>query len=547
MKQNKKYLKWALLGVIAISFAINYSSIFDPKPDQNGDNFCYYFLGKNLSEGNGYILGYEPVPTPHLHFPPGYPFFLSVMMKIFPDNTSAMKVINGLLFLLSLFLLFRIIRKTAPRYGLLLAFLTCFLCTLHPTLLRWSTIMMSEMLYLAISLGIIAVCVDLDLEKLQKKEKKQLALLILLCILVFSTYFIRTMGVSVILAVVFSFAILAVKSFIKDAKDLKKWSTPLVVSTLIVLSLFAAKWSWDARNNKIAPSYSSTYSRNFMSKGGDSGVMETFDDWKKRIGTNLTSFVTYYIPQAIFKPAEAADMFYYDIKPNAFTWILGIFIITLMITGIICMSSARWIILLYLFITYGVLLLYQEQFAGLRYTVPVIPLLIFGILSGVVFVLDLIAGRFLKKNKETYVSLIVIILSMVLSNVLVKNQENIKQMAAVKSDMRYSDSHPYKQYIRASMYFTKAPSNYLVACRKPELFHYYSKYHHCINIPKSGTPEDVIKFLTNNKVDAVIIDCWFPHAYRVVLPAVIAYPEHFSVMEQFGDNNQPTYVLAFIP
>lgn len=546
MKVNKNLLRWGLLAVIAISFAVNFSSVFDSKLDRNGDNLCYYFLGRNLAEGNGYVLGYEAEPAPHMHFPPGYPVFISLVLKIFPDNTDAIKVVNGLLFLLSLCLLFRIIRKTLPKYALPIAFLTAFLCTLHPVLLRWSTIMMSEMLYLAVSMGIIAVCVDLDLPALWRREKKQIFLLLLLCVLVFCTYFIRTMGIAVIAAAALSFMIIALKHFVPGRSSLQRWLCPLAVSVLVILSFSAAKTSWDMRNHRINPDYAGSYTGTFLSKAGNSGKMESLDDWKERICTNLGSFVTYYIPQSIFHPGEADSMFYSDIKTSALSWITGALCLALMIFGIFYLSSAGWILLIYLVLTFGVLLLYQEQFAGLRYMVPVIPLLLFAFLAGIASVIDVVSSRFFKSRGQTIGIVALVLVSLVFGTGFKKDQKAVKQMAAVKSEFRYPDNDPYKQYILASSFFAKAPENYLVACRKPEIFYYFSKYHHCVRIPLSATPEEVLDFLERNKVDAVILDCWFPHAYRVIYPAVLKYPEHFSVLARFGDEQSPSFVLSFI-
>ena len=36
---EKGWVRWVLLGVIAICFTVNYCRIFDPKPDLNGENF----------------------------------------------------------------------------------------------------------------------------------------------------------------------------------------------------------------------------------------------------------------------------------------------------------------------------------------------------------------------------------------------------------------------------------------------------------------------------------------------------------------------------
>ena len=63
MKASSNALRWILLAVIAISFAINYAGIFDPKMDTNGDNYQYYQLAHSLARGDGYVTDFEPVQT----------------------------------------------------------------------------------------------------------------------------------------------------------------------------------------------------------------------------------------------------------------------------------------------------------------------------------------------------------------------------------------------------------------------------------------------------------------------------------------------------
>jgi len=74
--------------------------------DNNGDNIYYFALGKALSEGLGYSnsMGYEV--TPHNHFPPGYPYFVSKIIKVFGDNIETVKKANGFLMYGSVILLF---------------------------------------------------------------------------------------------------------------------------------------------------------------------------------------------------------------------------------------------------------------------------------------------------------------------------------------------------------------------------------------------------------------------------------------------------------
>jgi len=545
MRANRNILRWMLLLVVAICFVKNYSGIFDPKLDQNGDNFAYLFLGKNLADGNGYSMSFLPEKTPHLHFPPGYPVFVSMILRVLPDNISAVKVCNGLLLLLSLCILFRIIRKSSRKYGLLLAFLSTLLCAMNPTLLRWATIMMSEMLYMSLSLGIIAICMELEPEKLKHKDAKQIVLTVLLVLLVAATYFVRTMGITVIIAALISIIVLSIKAFIKNREDRNSWLAPLAVAALIAISLFIAKKSWDARNNSIVPNYAGSYTANFLNKSASDEKMTTLEDWSERVGINLSSFITCYIPNTLYNPEKATVIFYLDIKPTAWNWIVGVITILIMLFGLMYFSSVRVILLLYLLATFGVLMLYQEQYAGLRYMVPVIPIIVFAFIAGVVAVFSLLSEKLLRIKPEYVVVIASILTTSVLAFVFVRDQETAKLVASVKSEMKYSDDNAYKQYIMASIFFRNAPKDYIVACRKPEVFYYFSSYHYCVRIPFRATEEEVMEFFIKNKVNAVIIDNWMPHAYSTIYPAICKYHYMFRLIGQFGNPESPTMVYVF--
>lgn len=549
-KINKVLFHGLLLLIIGISFILNYLTIFDHKMDRNGDNYNYFVLARNLADGNGYVSDIGPQVEPHLHFPPGYPVFLSLFFRIFPDNTDALKILNGVLLFISLILLFRIIRKTTGKYGVLIAFTTCLLCTFNPVLLRWSTIIMSEMLYIAISLGIIAVCVDLDIQKLKERDIKHIMLFALLLILVSASYFVRTMGISLILATILALCIVGLKAFLKDKSSKSQWIIPLIIAGGIVLSFAASKTCWDIRNDKVASGYKSDYLNTFMNVTGNTGVMENFDQWKSRIGTNFKSFVAYYIPQSFFAPEDANFTLYFNAEITYKDWILGLLMIAVMVYGIMSMKKVNWVVLFYIIITFGVLMLYQEQYAGLRYMVPLIPLMIGAFVIGVVNIVLLLFERILKvKNAKVngfFCTITAALICYMLIPIFIENNNDNRLRAAIKTDLNYSDDDPLKPYILASQLFRDLPDNMIVSCRKPEIFYFNSNYRHSVPLPSSGTPEEVIEYFKSNKVDCVIIDTMFPTAYKVVMPAVYKYPNMFNLFQIKGNEDHPTYVALFM-
>ena len=548
MKANKNWIRWALLGIIAVSFVVNYCRIFDPKPDLNGDNFQYYLLAHSLAAGHGYVSEIGPVATPHMHFPPGYPAFMSLFLHLFPDNIVAMKILNGLLLLLSICLLFRIVRKTAGPLGLAIAFVSCLLCTVHPELLRWATIMMSEMLYLAVSLGIIALCIDLDVEKAFHGDRRNILRLVGLCLLVAFTYFIRTMGVAVVLAVALAFFVLAVKEWKKRKDTGRSWLRNLAVCGLVIASLVIAWEGWNIRNRVVMPEYQSDYLNNFKyTRQGEE--MNTLPLWSKRIGDNLRVFTAFFIPNSILQPDVASETLI-PVKTTVGGWILGILMIAVIIIGILSLKGISVLLIAYFLISFGVLMLYQEQYAGTRYFVPLLPLMLCALVAGLVQIADWVRRLWSRKPQHWLAYVILAAVLFIGYSDYVQRQAGDLNIASIKNYTKLPAENPLGQFVKASDWLkANSSQDVLVSCRKPEVFHFFSGYRHAIGFPISATPEEVITYLQENRVDAVIMDSWFPNAYRTLLPAVEQYPEHFQAVAQFGEGKEvnPTYVLAFKP
>ena len=93
------------LAIIVCVFVVNYLEIFDFKPDLNGDNVYYYALGRAIAAGKGYTNIMFLEETPHSHFPPGYPLFNAGIL-LFTHSYTALKIANGILFGLSILILF---------------------------------------------------------------------------------------------------------------------------------------------------------------------------------------------------------------------------------------------------------------------------------------------------------------------------------------------------------------------------------------------------------------------------------------------------------
>lgn len=542
--KGRKILHLVFIASLCVLFVYNYRALFDRKLDPNGDNISYFLLAKALSEGKGYVDLVPPTPVPHMHFPPGYPMFMSVFMHIFPDNIIAMKVINGLLFLLAVLLMFRIVRKISGG-NLWLAFAVCFVTLMHPSLLRWSVVMMSEMLYLVISFGIILVSLDLNVGIIftkGKKDRREVARFCLLCLLVISAYLVRTMGISVVLAAALAFGVTSLKALLK--KD-KSWVKPAAVATAVIVSLLIAHGGWSVRNQIVNPGYKNDYSSGFMYT--DKHEKMTPPLWGSRLKTNVSEYVSIWIPKGLLTPKEVIDHMQHP-NPTAKDWLVGILLLSTMLYGLWMLKKGRVMLISYLLVTFAVLMLYQEQYAGIRYFIPVLPLMFLGVLNGIYSLVSLLVKAFSKKEIIILPVAFVLLVSVLIVPTYVKGQEVYKNTASFDNYIDMNPKAPFANYVRAAEWLKEyAKDNVVVACRKPEIMYMYSGYKHSVRFPLRGEEKDILDFLKKTKTNIVVFDTWSKHAYTVILPVAKKHENAFPVLYATPNdiNNAPTVVSGY--
>ncbi len=553
---NARYTPYIFLFLIILFFVSNYSKIYDIKPDMNGDNIYYYSLGKALTEGKGFTNTMSFTESPHTHFPPGYPVFVAGIMKVFPANIEAIKIANGVLLCLSILLLFFLLKKLSG--NIILPMFTCLLCCMHSELLRYATIMMSETLFILLSIS--AVCMALSIEAEQLFSKKGWAdklTLLGLIICINYIYFVRTMGASVILAVIFYYGIVCIKQFIlylrnkkKEAHSLSTGNRKITIYYLIIFlvsfaSFAGTKYAWDLRNQHVGKT-DNDYIKDFNKKPKGE-TMETWKDWTERMQQNFGSYITKWIPVSILHIKE-------EDGSNPSDWFRGVGTALLLILGLIKLREGSLLLFLYIGATMGVLLVWPEQYGGLRYFLAIIPFFIFLFLNGLKECIEWGVKLLFKKTLpvlwQTACLLLFILIFMYPAYTRDLKEEQI--MAEYKSWKSGVGGMPLAEYISAIEWCAaNLPNSARIACRKPELFYLYSGGRKSIGFPQYGNPEEIFTFLNQSRVTHIIIDRWFRHGYVTIYPLIRQYyPDNFKGLCQIGgkkNNEPPTLVFEFNP
>lgn len=556
---NNKCLQYILAAIIVLFFISSYAGIYDVKPDLNGDNIHYFSLGKALSEGKGFtdIMSFEE--TPHTHFPPGYPVFVAGVMKFFSNSINAVKMANGVLLGISLLLLFFLLKKLSG--DLLLSFITCMLCSLHADLLRWSTIMMSEILFLLCTLSAIYLMLQIDIKTIFSK-KGRLDHLMLLALIFFMNYiyFVRTMGTSLILALIIYSGLLFIRQvyvFLKVRKSSQEqpYSSEIkrnvlkygLLTFILAFSFIGTKTVWDIRNRNVGK-MTNDYIGDFK-KSTNGQVMTTWQDWSKRVEKNFNSYLSKWIPNSIFYTS-----FDLNKKTTSGEMFRGICIAILLILGLIRLREGSLLLFLYLGATMAVLLIWPEQYGGMRYFITIVPFFIFLFLNGLKVFFGMIANVFKQKSSPIWQTVGVGVFTLIfMFPSYTKAIEQPRQMAKYKTWNAQLAGNAFAEYLSAVKWCAaNLPDTARIVCRKTEIFYLYSGSRKSIGFLQYGKPEDVYNQLVKNNATHVIIDHWFRHAYVTLYPLITTYyPEKFKLVCKFDGPNPkedtPTQIFEFNP
>ena len=120
--------------------------------------------------------------------------------------------------------------------------------------------------------------------------------------------------------------------------------------------------------------------------------MANWDDWKNRITDNFGSYLNKWLPNAILNTPYNLTA-----KSSGGEIFRGMLIAFLIIFGLIKLPKGGLLLFLYLGATMAVLLVWPEQYGGLRYFIAAIPFFIFLFFYGINAVI-LYLGKRRRKN-----------------------------------------------------------------------------------------------------------------------------------------------------
>ncbi len=490
--------------LLVFVFVLTYIYIYDSKLDLNGDNFEYINLAKSLIQGKGYALPYSNDFPPSNWFPPGYSSILAGIMLIMGTSISALKIMNGLLFLAGILIMYRLIITLYNNKAL--AFTLALLVTLNCGLLRFSTIIMSEIPYLFFSLLTFYYVIKLN-EEIPFYKSKYFYGVLLSSV---ATYYLRNIGIVLVAAIAMQWLLE------------KKWKQ----AGVYIIGFVLLYLPWIIRNSMLG--LKSRYVSTMMAANAwrpEQGELNT-------VGSFLDKMLTNFVDTVVKGFAEVVFPF---INPNEtpFIVLIGSVVLILTFIGAWKLKRYRTLFLFYLLGNIAIFLVWHEGNSS-RYVWPLAPFLTICLLGGVY---QVVVNLRKKQNKLAPHYLPYLLLPLAVLNAF-----GLKQIHAMAMEKDYEPA--YRNYFDMADYVKKLNNNQLmVACRKPGMFHYFSDGF-VTNYKDTESDRELITDLIDKKVDYLVLEkLGYSSVYRYLRPAVEKNQDLFQVV--YFKENPNTFLLKF--
>jgi hypothetical protein len=557
---NHRFLVVFYLFLISITFYKTYDRIFDKKVHLGGDNAGYYIYGKAMAKGVGYTAIHTKESPPGNHFPPGYSALIAGVMKVFDGKINTIKTANGFFMYAALFVLFFLFRALTKNIHL--SFVACLFAIYNFHLLEYSTIMMSEISFVLFSAISLLLFVLTDFEKTVYKNWK---FLLFILVLTFAFY-IRTLGISLVI----SFSLILLFQ--------KRWA---YVGTMVVCFFFLVL-PWQIRSANLG---SSPYIKQLVQKNPyrpELGPME-IGDWPDRVLMNVKRYLALEISNSVLpfetidykqavrqlkkeagtlqsqtdpatgkkkdvqkeltheeKLASAAKRGMPGAKVDVTTtdYIISLILLILMAIGLARLKDYKILIGLYLAGTFAILFLWPEAWFGIRFMLPVVPILIMLALHGVVQIPEYLSVLLKKKPPWILAIILPFIMFFTFYGKLDKRVDELETRAKGVYISKF------KNYFDIASWSNKnLPKDAIVACRKGQLFYLYGN-RWISGFRNTLDKEELIKILHDRGVTHVVLDqLGYASTSRYLYPAIKRYPAKFKVIHQL--KKPDTYIMEF--
>lgn len=509
-----RFSKYILIILVIISAALGLMRFNSLQLGASYDDAHYIILAESLSSGQGYQLINFPRPQMERAFPPGWPLLLAPFTFLYPGNYTILKLFSLFLWLASIPLTYKLFsrRIESPYLEIVTG-----LAALNPLLVGASVTVMSESAYLFFSLLALNI---LDSWNSAAEGKKDW-LVILIAATALFTQFIRTIGISLSIALVVTF--LLSRRFREAGLAIGVFLAGALLQTWINLS-----------------SGGSVISASYQSQVFNSPVIEKIG----QMGSNALGYFNEVLAGSLF-PIFGSKLtsFLSNYGLQNLPIILNAAIILLVIFGLMLSCKKIHTVELYFIIyIFGILAFWNPGVGSVkaRFLIPIIPFLYFYLMQGMNWVIVKLTRN--KHGPLRGISLGariaagaggIIALTLLARNLQDWRSPVMEQMTDLS--------------IGTSWVAENAPSDSIVMVNEP-VPAYVHVQRKTIGYPNAG--QDLEKYLNNQGIDYIVISpkLQSPRTTELdeftekqVLPILNSAPGKFVVMYASPEYNVTVY------
>jgi len=503
---------WICLGLILLG-ALCSNWLFNPELSIKGDDAVYVVLGMSWAQGSGNSIICQPGEPANTMVPPGYPLLLAPFLALSSDSWVPLKLLSAVLFLLSLPLIFLIIRNRSGQT--LLALGVAVLSAINLNLLDYSYRIMTEIPYLFFSLLGIWILGRALLAGANAMSRRNLIFLGGAILVLLFAYHVRSIGIVLPFALIFLLL-------------LRKQYRLVLLTVLLTLLLILP---WAIRNQTVGQGES--YIAQFLLKNPYDPTLGgiTAGGMLTRIISNIKTYGINIIPQALF-PSHSPLISIQSLPGILLP--LGVLATLLTILGFVHKVKKKITLLeIYTVLFLGICVLWPEVWSGMRFIVPVVPFVFYYFLVGVATLAGKLSSWSSPALGKSMISVIVIL--MVISSISGLN---------TASKRLHTYPPAWQNYFYAAQWCRdNTDQEDIFVARKPSLF-YLRARRQVLRYPYTTDHEEMMTFMAENGVDYVIVGHLSGTTGRYLVPAVQANSDKFQVVHMVENPN--TLVLQTI-
>ena len=510
---------WTILLVVAIAHLAIALPALSPAPHNGGDNAGYISLAHSLATGESYVEAWDPAELPHTKYPPFYPALLAVAMLLGAEAWLTFKLLSVLLVTTAVVLSFGWVRD---RYGPGLAAGVAAVLTLSPALLWSSNWILSDPLFLALTLGCLWTFHRSDgksrplAQAQDSHDDRSWAWIAAGCLMAILATFTRTAGLPLVLAVAGALALG------------RRWRVAGAFAAAFAIPSVA----WWLRSQRAGQAqYISEFwlIDPYQPDLGTAGIVDLIG----RVLENLQGYVFSHIPGGLTTWSGAP------------LTLLGVLLVGTAVVGWIRrLRSQTTVAELFFPLYFGLILLWPAVWSGDRFALPLYPLLLF--YSGEA----LVAGAARLHPRLPLMSGVIVAALLVVPSARGWTHAT-RRAAACREAVRAAGpfacyGEGFQEFVAAARWLGEnAPDEAGVFSRKPRIFYTLSGVR-SRTYPLSADADRFFEEARKAGVSYVVLDRVDRLANAYVAPVLMARPEAFCSLVGVGRGEVTTQIFGIL-